>query len=115
MKNKHLALFMALIMCFSFVFGAAAATEGEQIMPSTSPVSPTQEEDFVDKIPEIIPGDLQTTLSEVGSDIMDGAEEAHGFLGALQKVIDTIKVFLANLINTIFPFFDIGMNDSLFG
>lgn len=106
---------MALIMCFSFVFGAAAATEGEQIMPSTSAVSPTQEKDFVDKIPEVIPGDIQTTLSEIGSDIMQGAEEAHGMLGSLQKIIDTIKVFLANLINTLFPFFGIGMNDSLFG
>ena len=106
---------MALIMCFSFVFGAAAATEGEQIMPSTSPVSPTQEPDIADKIPEFIPDDVQTTLAEAGADIMEGAQQAHGFLNAVQKVIDTIKIFFANLINTIFPFFGIGMNDSLFG
>ncbi len=114
MKNKHLALLMAFIMCFSFIFGAAAATEGEQVIPSTSAISPTQEKDFIDELPEKIPDDLKSTISDIGSDIIGGAEEAHGFLATMQKIIDTIKVLLSNFINTIFPFFNIGMDDSLF-
>ncbi len=114
MKNKHLALFMALIMCFSLVFGAAAATEGEQIMPSTSAVSPTQEKDFVDEIGGVLGDEAGDKMSEVGSDIMDGIEEGHGFLDTVQRVIENIKIFFANLINTIFPYFNIGMGDSLF-
>lgn len=115
MKKKHLVLFMAFIMCFSLVFGAAAATEGEQVVPSTSAVSPTQEKDFIEKLPEMIPDELQTTLSEVGSDIMDGAEEAHGFLATVMRVIENIRIFFANLINTIFPFFGIEDGGSLLG
>ena len=115
MKNKHLALLMAVIMCFSLVFGAAAATEGSQVMPSTSAISPTQEKDFIDKIPEMIPGDLQTTLSQVGSDIMDGAEEAHGFLATVMNIVNNIRIFFANLINTLFPFFGIEDGGSLLG
>ena len=106
---------MALIMCFSLVFGAAGASEGEQIQPSSSAVSPTQEKDFVDELPDKLPDDLKTTLSDIGSDIKGGVEEAHGFLNTMMKVIDNIKVFFANLINTIFPFFNIGTGDSLFG
>ena len=115
MKNKHLALLMAFIMCFSLMFGAAAATEGEQVMPSTSAVSPTQKEDFIDKIPDMIPSDLQTTISEIGSDIIGGVEEAHGFLATVMRVIDNIKIFFANLINTIFPFFNINDGGSILG
>ena len=115
MKNKHLALFMALIMCFSLVFGASAATDGEQIMPTVSAVSPTEEDDIADKVGGIV-GDLAgDKMSEIGEDIVGGAEEAHGFLATVQRVIDTIKVMLSNIINTIFPFFNIGTGDSLFG
>lgn len=114
MKNKHLALFIAVIMCFSLAFGAAASTNGEQIMPSTSAVSPTQEKDFIDQIPGMIPDDIKTTISEVGSDIMDGAEEAHGFLSTVMRVLENVKIFFANLINTLFPFFNISEGGSLF-
>lgn len=106
---------MALIMCFSLVFGAAAVTEGEQIMPSTSVVSPTEEEDFVDQIGGIAGDYLGTTFSQLGSDINEGIKEAHGFLAAVDKIINNIKIFFANLINTLFPFFGIGMGNPFFG
>lgn len=115
MKNKHLALFMALIMCFSLVFGTAAATEGEQIMPSTSLVTPTDEPDIADKVGDILGDMAGTQMSEVGSQIMDGIYEGNDFLSTVHRVIENIKIFLANLINTIFPFFDIGTGNSLFG
>ncbi|MBE6775587.1 MAG: hypothetical protein E7543_05280 [Ruminococcaceae bacterium] len=115
MKNKHLALFMALIMCFSLVFGASAATEGTQIMPSTSAVSPTEEEDIADKVGDILGDVAGDELSQAGQEIMNGAEEAHGFLASFMKIIENMKVFFANLINTIFPFFGIGTGDSLLG
>lgn len=114
MKNKHLALFMALIMCFSLVFAASAAHEGEQILPSQV-VTPTEKEDIGDKVGDIIGDVAGDKLGEVGKDIMDGAEEAHGFLASMMKIVENIKIFFANLINTIFPFFNIGMGDSLFG
>lgn len=115
MKNKHLALFMALIMCFSLVFGTAAATEGEQLMPSTSLVTPTDEPDIADKVGDILGDMAGTQMSEVGSQIMDGIYEGNDFLSTVHRVIENIKIFLANLINTIFPFFDIGTGNSLFG
>lgn len=113
MKNKHLALFMALIMCFSLVFGAAAATEGEQILPSEV-VTPTEKDDIADKVGDVLGDAAGDKFSEVGEDIMGGVEEAHGFLASLMKIVDNLKVFFANLINTIFPMFNIGMGDSLF-
>ena len=115
MKNRQLALLMAAIMCFSFVFGAAAATEGEQVMPSTSVVSPTAEEDIGDKIGGIIGDVAGDKLDGAGEVIMGGAQEAHSFLATVQRIVDTIKVFFSNLINTIFPFFNIGEGNSLFG
>ncbi len=115
MKNKHLALFMALIMCFSLVFGTAAATEGEQIMPSTSLVTPTDEPDIADKVGDILGDMAGTQMSEVGSQIMDGIYEGNDFLSTVHRVIENIKIFFANLINTIFPFFNIGTGNSLFG
>lgn len=115
MKNKHLALFMALIMCFSLVFGTAAATEGEQLMPSTSLVTPTDEPDIADKVGDILGDMAGTQMSEVGSQIMDSIYEGEDFLSTVHRVIENIKIFLANLINTIFPFFNIGTGNSLFG
>lgn len=116
MKNKHLALFMALIMCFSLVFGAAAATtEGEQIMPSTSVVTPTDKEDIADKIGGALDDAAGDKMSEVGSEIMDGIYEGNAFLSTVYRVLENIKIFFANLINTIFPMFDIGTGGSLFG
>ena len=115
MKNRHLVLFMALIMCFSLVFGTAAATEGEQIMPSTSIVTPTDEPDIADKVGDILGDVAGTQMSEVGSQIMEGIYEGNDFLSTVYRVIENIKIFLANIINTIFPFFNIGTNDSIFG
>ena len=115
MKNKHLALFMALIMCFSLVFGTAAATEGEQLMPSTSLVTPTDEPDIADKLAGALGDAAGEEMSEVGSQIMDSIYEGEDFLSTVHRVIENIKIFLANLINTIFPFFDIGTGNSLFG
>ncbi len=104
---------MAVIMCFSLVFGASAATEGEQIMPS-APVSATGEPDIADKVGDILGDVAGDKMSEVGSDIMDGVEESYGFLSVMQRIVDTVKIFFANLINTIFPFFGLG-EDSFFG
>lgn len=106
---------MAFIMCFSLVIGASAATEGEQIMPSTSAVSPTEKEDLGDKAGDILGDVAGDELSQAGQEILGGVEEAHGFLASLMKIIDNIKVFFTNLINTIFPFFGIGTGDSLLG
>lgn len=106
---------MALIMCFSLVFGASAATEGEQIMPSTSAVSPTEKEDIADKVGDILGDVAGDELGQAGEEIMGGVEEAHGFLATFMKIIDNVKIFFANLINTIFPYFNIGTGDSLFG
>ena len=106
---------MALIMCFSLVFGTASATEGEQLMPSTSVVTPTDEPDIGDKIGDILGDVAGTQLSEVGSQVMDGIYEGNDFLSIVHRTIENIKIFLANLINTIFPFFGIGSDDSIFG
>ncbi len=106
---------MALIMCLSLAFGAAAATEGEQIMPSTSVVTPTDEPDIADKLGDALGDVAGDKMSEVGSEIMDGVYEGNAFLTTVYRVIGNIKVFLANLINTIFPFFNIGTGDSIFG
>lgn len=114
MKNKHLVLFMALIMCFSLVFGAAAANEGEQIIP-TSAVSPTQEEDFIDGIGGMLGDVAGDKFDQAGSVIEDGIGKAHGFLGMFQNLVENIKIFFANLINTIFPFFNIGDGNSILG
>lgn len=115
MKNKHIALFMAFIMCFSLLFGSAAAIEGEQIMPSTSAVAPTTgEPDMADQIGGALGDAAGDDLSQAGDEIMDGIEQGYNFLGAMQKIIETVKIFFSNLINTIFPFFNIGMGDSLF-
>ncbi len=106
---------MALIMCFSLVFGAAAATEGEQILPSDSVVTPTDEEDIADQIGGALGDVAGDKMSEVGSEIMDGIYEGNDFLSTVYRVLENIKIFLANLINTVFPFFNIGTGDSLFG
>ncbi len=107
---------MALIMCFSLVFGAAAATtEGEQIMPSTSIVTPTDEEDLADQIGGALGDVAGDKMSEVGSEIMDGIYEANDFLATVHRVIENIKIFLANFINTVFPFFNIGTGGSILG
>ncbi len=113
MKNKHLALFMALIMCFSLVFGAAAATEGEQIVP-TSAVSPTEKDDIADKVGDIVGGIAGEQMSQVGDDLKEGAGEALGTLDTAMNVIDIIRILLANFINAIFAFFGIGGDSSIF-
>ena len=114
MKNKHLALLMAVIMCFALVCGAsAAATEGEQIFPS-APVSATGEPDIIDQVVEGVGEAAGDKISDVGSDIMDGIEESYGFITAFDRIVSTVKVFFANLINTIFSMFGIG-GDSFFG
>ncbi len=113
MTNKKLAFAMALIMCFSFVFGAAAASEGEQIVPSTSQVSPTEKEDFVDSIGGMLGDTAGDKFSEVGDELMDGIQKGNIFFDMIQRVIDTIKVLWANIINTIFPFFNIGSGSIL--
>ena len=107
---------MAIIMCFSLMFGAAAATtDGEQIMPSTSAVSPTQAPDIGDQVGGMIGDIAGDQLGQAGQDIMDGMNEAHGFLASVQRIIDNLKVLLSNFINTVFTFFNIGTGDSLFG
>ncbi len=107
---------MALIMCFSLVFGAAAATtEGEQLLPSESVVTPTDEPDIADKVGDILGDMAGDKLSEVGSEIMGGIYEGNDFLNTIYKVLENIKIFIANLINTVFQFFNIGSGGSIFG
>ncbi|MBR5437911.1 MAG: hypothetical protein IKV21_03235 [Clostridia bacterium] len=108
MKNKHLALLMAVIMCFSLMFGAAAVTEGEQVIPSTSQISPTATTDMIDEIVSVGSSAYGDELSNAGDNLMNEAEKAHGFLSTFMRMIDTFKVLFANLVNTIFPFFNIG-------
>lgn len=104
---------MALIMCFSLVFGASAATEGEQIVPSTA-VSPTEKDDIADKVGDIVGGIAGDEMSQLGEDIKEGAGEALGTLDTTINVIDIIRILFANFINAIFSFFGIGTGNSLF-
>lgn len=100
MKNKYLALIMAVIMCFTLFCGTVAAAED-------LPVSGEQ-------LSDIVEGVIGEDPSEIGGEIMDGIYEGQGILQTIYDVLENIKILFANLINTVFGYFDIGGN-SLFG
>lgn len=104
MKNKHIALFMAAVLCFTFFFGTAAmALDIDNI-----------------EIPnETVGGVLEDVLGEdpgaVGDEIKDGIYEGKNILEIVIQAIDNFKIILSNWLAKIFGIFGIGESDSLLG
>lgn len=95
MKNKYLALIMALVICFSLACGTVTAAEENT---TQAIVSTTQSvEDMIgDKVEDIIGKDP----SEIGSTVMDGIYEGQGILRWIYNILENIKIALANFVNT---------------
>lgn len=95
MKNKYLAVIMALVICFSLACGtvtAAEGTENETVITTTQAM-----EDMIgDKVEEIIGKDP----SEIGSTVMEGIYEGQGILRWIYNILENIKIALANFVNT---------------
>lgn len=111
MKNKYLAIFMALILCFSLAFGATAAVEGTQVTQQEQ-VVPTTSKDIADKVGDVVGGIAGDDLSQAGEEIMDGIYEGQGILRWFYNIIENIKIMLANFVNTFLGFTE---KDSIFG
>ncbi len=103
MKNKYLALFMAVVLCFTFLFSTAAMAL-----------------DLEEGIPDEVVGDvLEDVLKEdpgvVGDEIVDGVYEARDFLRVLTEAIDNFRIILTNFLSDFFSRMGIGESNSIFG
>lgn len=101
MKNKYLALFMAVVLCFTFLFGTVATAADIEIPDEV--------------IGDVLEGVLGEDPGEVGEDIAGGITEARDFLGMLLNVLENIKIMLSNVMNTVFEKMGIGTSSSIFG
>ena len=103
MKRKYLALFMAVVLCFTFLFGmAATALDLEN----------------VEIPPETIEGALEGVLKEdpgvVGDEIKDGIYQARDVIQVLTEALDNLRIIIANFLADFFKRMDIGQSESIF-
>lgn len=114
MKNKYLALIMALVICLSLVCGTVTAAEettaaGETTTETVVTTTQSMEDMIGDKLEDALGKDP----SEVGSTIMEGIYEGQGILRWIYDILENIKIALANFVNTFLAQFT--ENDSIFG
>lgn len=108
MKNKYLALIMALVICFSFVCGTVTAAE-ETTAETVVTTAQSMEDMIGDKVEEIVGKDP----SEIGSTVMEGIYEGQGILRWIYDILENIKIALANFVNTFLAQFT--EKDTIFG
>ena len=105
MKNKYMALFMCVIICFSLVCGSVSAADNtadettQATLEVTDADETTDAEETTKSLDEFISEKLED-VSDAGEDVMDGIYEAHGIMAKILEALENIKIFFVNFINT---------------
>lgn len=92
MKNKYLALFMAVVLCCTFLFSTVAFA-GDIEVPE-------------DVIEGALEGVLGKDPGEVGNEMIDDIYAGRDFLRMINTVLENIKILLSNALNSLFEKFN---------
>lgn len=99
MKNKYMALFMCVIICFSLVCGSVSAADNTADETTQTTLEATDAEETTKSLDEFISEKLED-VSDAGEDVMGGIYEAHGIMAKILEALENIKIFFVNFINT---------------
>lgn len=103
MKNKYFTLFVAVVLCFTFLFGmtVTALDAGNIEIPNET-------------VGDVLEGVLKEDPGVVGEEIKEGIYEGRDFLQVLTDAIDNLRIIIANFLADFFKRMDIGQSESIF-